>query len=188
MNHRFTKRFVFLFACFLAILLLQISHIIAKGKIETEVIHRNDRALNNNLYQPLNNNFPEAILIWEEEILSAAVDYGIDPNLIATVILIESSGNHSAYSSSGAVGLMQVMPNDGIAETFICSGGPCFSGRPTTEELMDPNFNIRYGCKLLAQLTNQHNSLREALKFYGPYDVDYAYADQVIKAYQSYSV
>jgi len=44
--------------------------------------------------------------------------------LIAAVILQESGGDPSAYSSSGAVGLMQVMPRDGIAAEFMCVNGP----------------------------------------------------------------
>ncbi len=36
--------------------------------------------------------------------------YNVDPNLIATVIQIESCGDPTAVSSSGAQGLFQVMP------------------------------------------------------------------------------
>jgi soluble lytic murein transglycosylase-like protein len=39
-----------------------------------------------------------------------ATAYNVDPNLIATVIQIESCGDPKAISSSGARGLFQVMP------------------------------------------------------------------------------
>jgi hypothetical protein len=56
-------------------------------------------------------------------------------------------------SSSGAIGLMQVMPRDGIAATFFCGDQACFSKRPSSDELLDPDFNIAYGTRLLANLT-----------------------------------
>ena len=79
----------------------------------------------------------------------------LPPNLIAAVILQESGGDATAYSSSGAVGLMQVMPRDGIAASFECINGPCFASRPTIEELQDPRFNIEYGTRMLARFNRQ---------------------------------
>ena len=111
----------------------------------------------------------------------------LDPNLIAAIIWQESGGNPRAYSKSGAVGLMQVMPRDGIAATFQCINGPCFTNRPTISELQKPNFNIKYGTGMIIGLLQKHGSLREALKFYGPMNVEYYYADKVLKIYQAYS-
>ncbi|HSO26620.1 MAG TPA: transglycosylase SLT domain-containing protein [Anaerolineales bacterium] len=109
----------------------------------------------------------------------------LDPLLIAAVITVESSGNPQAYSHSGAVGLMQVMPRDGPAAEFECGGQPCFGDRPTTQELKDPDLNIRTGTALLASLLRAHNGdLREALKAYGPFDADYAYADKILALYR----
>lgn len=95
-------------------------------------------------------------------------------------MLVESGGQSEIISSSGAVGLMQIMPKDGIASTFMCINGPCFANRPTTEELKDPDFNVDYGCRMLAGLIDKLGSEREALKAYGPYDVGYTYADKVL--------
>jgi soluble lytic murein transglycosylase-like protein len=83
-------------------------------------------------------------------------------------------------STSGAVGLMQIMPRDGIAAGFQCINGPCFATRPTIEELKDPAFNVDFGVRMLAGLIKKHGDVREALKSYGPYDVGYRYADQVL--------
>lgn len=103
----------------------------------------------------------------------------MDPLLIAAVIWQESGGDPLAFSSSGAVGLMQIMPSDGIAADDICINGPCFADRPTTVELQDPEFNIRYGCRMLADLIVRRGSEREALFAYGPENIGYEYADTV---------
>lgn len=130
--------------------------------------------------------FPEGILQWCELISSIADQAELPPNLIAALILQESGGDPAAYSSSGAVGLMQVMPRDGIAASFECINGPCFSARPTIEELQDPRFNVEYGSQMLAGLISKLGSPREALKAYGPMDVEYSYADKVLAIYDRY--
>ena len=87
-------------------------------------------------------------------------------------------------SSSGAVGLMQVMPRDGLAKSFVCINGPCFASRPTISELKIPQFNIEYGTNLLVGYIQQEGSLRDGLKRYGPMDVDYYYADRILALYE----
>ena len=130
--------------------------------------------------------FPENIQKWKPMIESTAVEAGLDPNLIAAVMLQESGGDPHAYSTSGAVGLMQVMPKDGIAAEFICGNAPCFINRPTTNELLDPSFNIRYGSNYLAGLIRKKGSEREALFSYGPMDMGYDYADIVLQIYENF--
>jgi hypothetical protein len=121
----------------------------------------------------ISNAFPQDVRQWCEQIMRHAKKNGLDPDLIAALIWQESGGNPSAYSKSGAVGLMQVMPRDGIAASFQCVNGPCFTNRPTIKELEKPNFNIKYGTGMLAGLLNKYGDLREALKFYGPMNVGY---------------
>lgn len=135
---------------------------------------------------PLSSGYPNQILQWCDKIKKNANLHGLDPNLIAALILQESGGQAEAYSKSGAVGLMQVMPRDGIAAEFMCPNGPCFANRPTMEQLYDPEFNIEYGTQFLASLVSRHGSYREALKYYGPANVDYYYADIVIAIYEKY--
>lgn len=130
--------------------------------------------------------FPEGILNWCELITQYAGANNLDPNLIASVMLQESGGQHLAYSHSGAVGLMQVMPRDGIAETFMCKNGPCFASRPTIDELQEPEFNIAYGTRMLAGLNDRFGNIRDALKSYGPMDVGYSYADKVLAILERY--
>jgi hypothetical protein len=54
--------------------------------------------------------FSPEVRYWSPLIHAWASAYNIDPNLIATVIQIESCGDPNAVSRSGAQGLFQVMP------------------------------------------------------------------------------
>ena len=128
----------------------------------------------------LNQNYPQAVLQWCGLITQYAQKNSIDPNLVAAVMLQESGGNAQAYSKSGAVGLLQVMPKDGLASGFMCINGPCFSSRPSTEQLYDPEFNIAYGTEMLASLIAKYGDVREALHSYGPINMGYQYADIIL--------
>ncbi len=130
--------------------------------------------------------YPEGILQWCELITRYANQSSLSPNLVAAVMLQESGGDANAYSASGAVGLMQVMPRDGIAANFECINGPCFSSRPTIEELKDPSYNVEFGTRMLARLINKWGDVRDALKAYGPMDMGYSYADKVLAIYENY--
>lgn len=131
-------------------------------------------------------NFPESIRQWCGLITHYADEYGLAPDLIAAVMWQESGGDALAYSHSGAVGLLQVMPRDGLAADFMCANGPCFAGRPTIAELQDPEFNVEYGVRMLSGLQSRLGSLREALKSYGPHDVGYYYADRILAIFEQY--
>ena len=134
----------------------------------------------------LSNQYPAEILQWCSLIETAAQETGLPANLIAAVMLQESGGASDVISSSGAVGLMQVMPRDGIAADFMCINGPCFASRPTIEELLDPAYNVQFGSQMLAGLVSRHGSYREALFRYGPSDIGYYYADLVLKIWENY--
>jgi len=54
--------------------------------------------------------FTPEIQWWGENIVRWADQFGLDPNLAATVMQIESCGDPRALSSAGAMGLFQVMP------------------------------------------------------------------------------
>lgn len=124
------------------------------------------------------------VLRWCDQIMRYSQERGLDPNLVAAVITQESGGDPQAYSTSGAVGLMQVMPRDGIAASFQCTNGPCFADRPTSEELRNPEFNIAVGTQLLAGNVERLDSVRDGLKAYGPSDRGYEYADKVLSIYE----
>jgi len=130
--------------------------------------------------------FPASILQWCELITDYGHQRNLPPDLIAAVMLQESGGDAQAYSHSGAVGLLQVMPHDGLAANFMCQNGPCFSKRPSMKELYDPKFNIEYGTGMLANLKGKYGNYRDALKAYGPGDMGYVYADKVLAIYERY--
>jgi soluble lytic murein transglycosylase-like protein len=139
-----------------------------------------DKASADSLSCTLSGAYPETILQWCGLIERYAQENGIDPNLISAVMLQESAGRPDAYSKSGAVGLLQVMPRDGKAAGFVCKNGPCFADRPSMSELFDPEYNVAYGAQMLASLLHKHGDIREALRAYGPMDVGYYYADLVL--------
>lgn len=141
----------------------------------------------NNNECKISQSYPQDVRQWCIQIMRHAKNNGLDPDLIAALIWQESGGNPTAYSKSGAVGLMQVMPRDGIAASFQCINGPCFTNRPSISELEKPNFNIKYGTGMLAGLYQKYGNLRDALKFYGPMNVGYYYADKVLGIYENYS-
>ncbi len=135
----------------------------------------------------LSQSYPDAIRQWCGLIEQYAGENKLDANLIAAVMLQESGGKPDAYSKSGAVGLLQVMPNDGLASGFNCVNGPCFASRPSTAELYDPAFNVSYGARMLAELIQKYGGdIREALRAYGPMNMGYRYADIVISIMSRY--
>jgi soluble lytic murein transglycosylase-like protein len=95
--------------------------------------------------------FTPQVLAWKPQILRWSEDYGLDPNLVATVMQIESCGNPHAVSRSGAQGLFQVMP-------FHFEGG---------EDMQDPETNARRGLPYLAEsLLQSEGDVRRALAGY----------------------
>ena len=54
--------------------------------------------------------FRREVLYWADSISSWASAANLDPNLVATIMQIESCGDPRATSSAGAMGLFQVMP------------------------------------------------------------------------------
>lgn len=134
---------------------------------------------------PLAESYPDRVRKWCGLITNSAQQSNIQADVIAAIIWVESGGDPDAYSADGAVGLMQVMPRDGLAADFVCKNGPCFSSRPTIAQLKDAEFNITYGTNIVAQLIEQTGNLREALKAYGPVGLGYGYADRVLEIYNS---
>lgn len=134
----------------------------------------------------LSDRYPDTIRQWCGLLEQYAKQNNLEPALVAAVMLQESGGNPEAYSKSGAVGLLQVMPRDGLAAKFTCSDRPCFASRPTIDELKDPEYNVSYGTRMLAGLIKRYGSVRDGLKHYGPANVEYYYADKVLRIFENY--
>jgi soluble lytic murein transglycosylase len=98
-----------------------------------------------------------------------ARNYGLDPALLAGVIYQESKFRAHARSSSGAVGLMQLLPDTakGIA---VHTGGSRFQ----VSDLDDPEINVRYGSWYLRHLLDKYGDEDTALAAYnaGQQNVD----------------
>jgi soluble lytic murein transglycosylase len=73
-------------------------------------------------------------------------EYGVNPDLAAAVVEVESGGRPCAVSSAGALGLMQLMPRtaNAMAEEL---GLPA----PSREDMFAPGLNIRLGVYYLAK-------------------------------------
>jgi soluble lytic murein transglycosylase len=100
-------------------------------------------------------------LHYEHIVRGHARNYELDPALVAAVIYQESKFDSDARSDSGAVGLMQLLPEtaNGIATR---TGGSRFQ----ISDLLDPEINIRYGCWYLRHLLDKYGSLDKALAAY----------------------
>jgi soluble lytic murein transglycosylase len=108
-------------------------------------------------------------LRYEQIVLGHASHYDLDPALLAAVIYQESRFRADARSSSGAIGLMQLMPKtaQGIADH---TGGSRFK----LSDLDDPEINVRYGAWYLHHLIQKYGSEKLALAAYnaGQQNVD----------------
>jgi soluble lytic murein transglycosylase len=100
-------------------------------------------------------------LRYEHIVRGHARNYDLDPALVAAVIYQESKFDAEARSDSGAVGLMQLLPETarGIATR---TGGSAFRD----DDLLDPELNVRYGCWYLRHLLRKYGSLEDALAAY----------------------
>jgi soluble lytic murein transglycosylase-like protein len=78
--------------------------------------------------------------------VDAGTRHGVDPELLAIVVLVESGGNPAARSGAGARGLMQVMPATAM-DIAVRRGITGFA----VDELSDPARNIDFGAWYLAE-------------------------------------
>jgi soluble lytic murein transglycosylase len=100
-------------------------------------------------------------LRYSEYVRVHARRHALDPALLAAVIYQESKFRSDAKSSSGAIGLMQLTPDTarGIA---IRTHGDAFH----TQDLYNPEINIRYGSWYLDNLFKKYGSERLVLAAY----------------------
>ena len=100
-------------------------------------------------------------LRYEQIVRGHARHYDLDPALLAAVIYQESKFRADARSHSGAIGLMQLLPDTakGIA---VHTGGTQFR----VDDLYDPEINVRYGAWYLRHLIDKYGDERTALAAY----------------------
>ncbi|MBN2304298.1 MAG: transglycosylase SLT domain-containing protein [Anaerolineae bacterium] len=78
---------------------------------------------------PLASFYQPTVMYWQGDIVRWAQQYGVNPNVIAIVVQIESCGHPAAISPAGATGLMQVMP-------FHFDDG---------DNMLNADINVQYG-------------------------------------------
>ncbi len=115
---------------------------------------------------------------YENEIIEASREFGVDSYLIASVINAESRFDQNAVSSKGAVGLMQVLPttavwvvkkisnlnaSDSYDVKFLSN---LYDPKTKSGELFDPKTNIRIGTYYLSYLINKFKDLKVSLCAY----------------------
>jgi soluble lytic murein transglycosylase len=100
-------------------------------------------------------------LRYEQIVRGHSRNYDLDPAMLAAVIYQESKFKADARSSSGAIGLMQLLPDTakGIA---LHTGGTAFR----VDDLYDPELNVRYGAWYLRHLLQKYGDERTALAAY----------------------
>ncbi len=98
-------------------------------------------------------------LKYKQEILESSKKYNLDASLVASVICTESRFNKNAVSSTGAKGLMQIMPS-----TFSWVAGEIELGE--NSDILDPAINIEVGCYYLSYLIKKYNNMIYCLACY----------------------
>ena len=100
-------------------------------------------------------------LKYKADIMEYAEEYGVRPELVASIINAESRFDATAVSKKGAMGLMQIMP-----ATAEWIAGELEVEDFKSEDLFEPRVNIRFGTYYLSYLMT---------KFEGEYEVICAY-------------
>ena len=132
---------------------------------------------------------------WSAEINIAGEKLGIDPFLIAALIREESHYNEYAKSATGAVGLMQLMPQTANYMISMLT-----NDINSLQNLENPRINMYIGCNYLKYLKEQFNndlmviaaynggegSVRRWIKKYDTDDYDEFIEDIPYKETQNY--
>ena len=112
----------------------------------------NQEALNALKHSSLNQSKLTHVMIY---IWGLCHEYQVPFDIVKAVIHTESNWQHKAVSSSGAIGLMQVLPNTSMSE-FNTPGS----------DLYDPYVNVTVGIKYLSKLQNRFDDWNKTLTAY----------------------
>ena len=82
-------------------------------------------------------------------------EYGVEYEMVKAVIQTESDWNHKAVSTSGAIGLMQVLPSTAMSEF-----------KTPEKDLYDPYVNVTVGIKYLSKLNKHFDDMESTLTAY----------------------
>lgn len=85
---------------------------------------------------------------YSKQVSAMAAEYCLDEDLVFAVIRAESNFRADAVSSSGAIGLMQLLPS---TAAFMAIS----AGEEETVDLFDAERNIELGCRYLSYLSKK---------------------------------
>ncbi len=89
---------------------------------------------------------------YSDTVKMAAIAHGVPPRIVASILFVESRGKKDAVSQSGAIGLMQIMP-DTAAKTLKINP-------------WNARQNIDGGAAYISQLIDRFGSIRAGLIAY----------------------
>jgi soluble lytic murein transglycosylase len=92
-------------------------------------------------------------LKYKEYVFEYSIKSGIDPYLVFAVIKAESGFDPNARSNKAAMGLMQITEQTGTWGAHTLKMGSF-----KTDDLYNPEINIRLGCWYLKQLMKEFNN------------------------------
>ncbi len=148
----------------------------------SRIVIMDPNSIDNSDENPINRNPHDLYFLYPiffiDTIRTMAKKYTVDPFLISAIIHEESQFKISATSKSGAIGLMQLLP-----QTAKLIADKCEIKYSTTEELYSPFLNIRLGTHFLKNmLTQWHDNKILSLASYngGPTNVTKWLKDQKI--------
>ena len=102
---------------------------------------------------------PDEVSRWAPQVQAAAERHGVDPELLAIFVWVESRGQPAVQSPMGAVGLMQVMPAT-AKEIARARGLP----EPDEQALRDPELSLDLGAWLVARELQQFRVADDPLR------------------------
>ena len=136
--------------------------------VNDPLIRGNFELESNEIKSSLNKSKLKHILIY---INALCDEYGVDYDMVKAVIQTESSWNHKAVSTSGAIGLMQILPKTAMDEF-----------NTPEQDLYDPYVNVTVGIKYLSHLNQHFDDIDATLTAYshGP-TITRKYSDNYFK-------
>lgn len=99
---------------------------------------------------------------YHKEVYRYAKQFELEPALVFAVIKTESNFDPDARSHQDAYGLMQITEST-LKWAMLREGQ---DASYTTEDLYDPEINIKYGCLILSLLLEEFEALDTALAAY----------------------
>lgn len=123
---------------------------------------------------------PTAVSKYDDIISYWANYYALNANLVKAIISQESSGNTNNSSGTGW-GLMQI--ENTVLSEFKSFGKTMFGEEWTSEDRLDPNKNVAFGCYRLRQNLEHYNG--DYLKAIQAYNFSHFSLDKLIDAFGS---